>query len=69
MKISIIIPAYNEEKTIKEIIDKIIQLNFGNNIEKEIIIINDYSKDDTLKVLQTILIISWRLCCYSRCRS
>jgi glycosyltransferase involved in cell wall biosynthesis len=55
MKISIIIPAYNEEKTIKEIIDKIIQLNFGNNIEKEIIIINDYSKDDTLKVLQTLL--------------
>lgn len=46
-KLSIIIPAYNEEKTIHLILNKVKEVNLINNIEKEIIIINDFSKDDT----------------------
>ncbi|WP_250632351.1 glycosyltransferase family 2 protein [Rhodoflexus caldus] len=46
-KLSIIIPAYNEERTIHLILDKIKQVRLTNNIAKEIIIINDCSKDDT----------------------
>lgn len=46
-KLSIIIPAYNEGKTIHLILDKIKEVNLINNIEKEVIIVNDCSKDDT----------------------
>jgi glycosyltransferase involved in cell wall biosynthesis len=46
-KLSVIIPAYNEEKTIGLILDRIKQVNLICNIEKEIIIVNDCSKDGT----------------------
>jgi glycosyltransferase involved in cell wall biosynthesis len=46
-KLSIIIPAYNEGSTIHLILDKIKAVELLNGIEKEIIIINDCSKDNT----------------------
>ncbi|KAA2240913.1 glycosyltransferase family 2 protein [Chitinophaga agrisoli] len=46
-KLSIIIPAYNEEKSIGLILDKIRQVELIRNIEKEVIIVNDCSKDGT----------------------
>jgi glycosyltransferase involved in cell wall biosynthesis len=46
-KLSIIIPAYNEGKTIHRILDKIKAVELVNNIEKEVIIVNDCSKDNT----------------------
>jgi glycosyltransferase involved in cell wall biosynthesis len=46
-KLSIIVPAYNEGKTIHLILDKIKNATLINNIQKEIIIINDCSTDDT----------------------
>ena len=49
MKVSIIIPCYNEETTIKEIINKI---NTQSNIDKEIIVVDDNSQDKTREILQ-----------------
>jgi len=46
-KLSIIIPAYNEEKTIHRILDKVNDVVLINGIQKEIVIVNDCSKDDT----------------------
>jgi glycosyltransferase involved in cell wall biosynthesis len=46
-KLSIIIPAYNEGQTIHLILDKIKKVQLKNNIEKEIIIVNDFSNDNT----------------------
>ena len=46
-KLSIIIPAYNEEKTITTILDKINEVKLLSNIEKEVIIVDDCSKDNT----------------------
>ena len=46
-KLSIIIPAYNEGATINLILDKIKKVELINDIEKEIIIINDFSTDNT----------------------
>ncbi|HFC00925.1 MAG TPA: glycosyltransferase family 2 protein [Phaeodactylibacter sp.] len=46
-KLSIIIPAYNEAPTIHYILDKIKAVTLIGSLEKEIIIINDYSTDDT----------------------
>ena len=40
MKLSIIIPAYNEETTILKVLDKVKEVKL-RNIEKEIIIIDD----------------------------
>ncbi len=50
-KLSIIIPVYNEENTIHQILNTIKQVELVNSIEKEIIIINDYSQDDTGRVV------------------
>jgi len=52
-KLSIIIPVYNEQKTIEEIINHIKKVNLIN-IEKEIIVINDGSTDNTLNILKNI---------------
>jgi glycosyltransferase involved in cell wall biosynthesis len=46
-KLSIIIPAYNEGNTIHLILDKIKTVNLVDDIKKEVIIVNDCSKDDT----------------------
>ena len=52
MKLSIIVPAYNEAKTIHLILNKVIEAPLLNDIKKEIIIINDASKDSTETVVQ-----------------
>jgi glycosyltransferase involved in cell wall biosynthesis len=46
-KLSILIPAYNEAATIHLILDKILNVKLINDIEKELIIVNDFSTDDT----------------------
>jgi len=46
-KLSIIIPAYNEGNTIHLILDKIGQVTLIEGIEKEIIVVNDCSTDNT----------------------
>jgi len=51
-KLSIIIPVYNEEKTIHLILDKIKETNLINSIQKEIVIVNDCSKDNTESAIQ-----------------
>jgi glycosyltransferase involved in cell wall biosynthesis len=50
-KVSIIIPTYNEEKEIKECINSLKNQNFKNF---EIIVVDDGSKDNTLKILKNI---------------
>lgn len=45
--LSIVIPAYNEERTIHLILDKVRQVRLPEGWEKEVIIVNDCSKDDT----------------------
>lgn len=52
MKLSIIIPAYNEGKTIHNILNLIAQVKLINNIEKEIIIVNDFSTDNTEEAIK-----------------
>ncbi|MCB0516184.1 MAG: glycosyltransferase family 2 protein [Chitinophagales bacterium] len=50
--LSIVIPAYNEEKTITTILDKINEVVLINAMTKEIIVVNDCSKDATESVIQ-----------------
>ena len=46
-KLSIIVPAYNEENTIQSILNKIGEVQLIQNVEKEIIVVNDCSNDKT----------------------
>ncbi len=50
--LSIVIPAYNEGKTIHLILNKIQEVTLIGGMKKEIIIVNDFSKDNTLEVLE-----------------
>jgi len=51
-KLSILIPAYNEAKTIHFILDKIDAVQLLNNVQKELIIVDDYSTDHTDKAIE-----------------
>lgn len=55
MKLSIVIPAYNEAKTIHLILDKVLSVNLINEFKKEILIVNDCSKDDTVEVVKAYI--------------
>ncbi|PCH69530.1 MAG: glycosyl transferase [Bacteroidetes bacterium] len=54
-KLSIIIPAYNEEDTIELILDRVFAVELTNNISKEIIIVNDGSKDSTSERINSFI--------------
>lgn len=51
MKISIVIPVYNEINTISEILRCVRKVDLGE-IEKEIIVVDDFSGDGTTEILQ-----------------
>ncbi|MCT4617228.1 MAG: glycosyltransferase family 2 protein [Candidatus Gracilibacteria bacterium] len=51
-KLSITIPVYNEQNTIINILNKIKNVKLQNNIVKEIIIINDYSTDNSKYLIE-----------------
>ncbi len=54
-KLSIVIPVFNEEKTINLILDKIISVKLIGGIKKEIIIVDDYSTDKSESVIKAYI--------------
>tara|TARA_B110000093_G_C12886727_1_gene374330 strand:+ start:239 stop:964 length:726 start_codon:yes stop_codon:yes gene_type:complete len=54
-KLSIIIPAYNEGATIHLILDKVKTVDLVGGIEKEIIIVNDFSSDNTTEAVENYI--------------
>jgi glycosyltransferase involved in cell wall biosynthesis len=52
--ISIVIPVYNEEKTISKILKKVITLKFPKRINKEVVIVDDASSDKSLDFVNEI---------------
>src|SRR5258708_6697249 len=53
IKLSIIIPVYNEEQTVLELFQKVRKVTL-HNIEKEIIIVDDGSTDKSIKLIKEI---------------
>ncbi|MCF8367656.1 MAG: glycosyltransferase family 2 protein [Bacteroidales bacterium] len=53
--LSVIIPAYNEANTIHKILDKIKKAKLILDTKKEIIIVNDFSSDDTAGTIKTYM--------------
>jgi len=54
-KLSIVIPAFNEGKTIHFILDKIKEVDLINDITKEVIIVNDCSTDETEEAIENYI--------------
>jgi len=55
MKLSIIIPAYNEEKNIGLTLDELKKVILREKLDYEIIVVNDNSKDRTPKIIQSYI--------------
>ncbi|NBP06284.1 MAG: glycosyltransferase family 2 protein, partial [Bacteroidetes bacterium] len=53
--LSIVIPAYNEGRTIHLILDRVKAVILKDNIAKEVIIVNDCSKDNTEEAIQAYM--------------
>ncbi len=50
--LSIVIPAYNEGRTIHLILDKVRAVKLDGGLQKEVIVVNDCSKDDTAEAIE-----------------
>ncbi len=51
-KLSIIIPVFNEAQTIEQVLEKVKSVKLIHNISKQIIIIDDHSKDNSLEIIR-----------------
>lgn len=54
MKLSVVIPAYNEEGSIESTIKSLVTALDNHNIDFEIVAVNDNSKDSTLTILEAL---------------
>lgn len=50
MKLSVVIPVYNENDTIRNVVNRVIAVD----IEKEVIIVDDFSTDGTRNILKEL---------------
>ncbi len=66
--ISILIPVFNEEHTIAELLTSVLKLNVGS-LRKEIVVVNDASTDGTLKIIQTIAKLHKNINIYSHIKN
>ena len=50
-KLSIIIPVYNEERTILQVLNKLVTIKLIQSVERELVIVNDNSTDESEKII------------------
>ncbi|SOD79501.1 glycosyltransferase family 2 protein [Spirosoma fluviale] len=55
MKLSILIPAYNEEATIQTILERVLSVKLPENVDREVIIVDDCSQDRTQTCAQNYI--------------
>ena len=53
MKLSIVMPAYNEQATIRTIVARVLAVDLGP-VEKELVVVDDGSKDGTREILKEL---------------
>ncbi|MEO0217627.1 MAG: glycosyltransferase family 2 protein, partial [candidate division WOR-3 bacterium] len=54
MKLSIVIPVYNERNYIEKVIRNVKEVDLGYNVEREIIVVDDGSTDGTREILKEL---------------
>ena len=55
MTLTIIIPAYNEERNLASVLDSVMQVELPYGADKEIIVVDDGSADDTVSRVQSFI--------------
>jgi glycosyltransferase involved in cell wall biosynthesis len=55
MLLSVLIPVYNEEKTIEKLLERVYHVKLPKYFRKELVIVNDGSTDRTKKILKNLL--------------
>jgi glycosyltransferase involved in cell wall biosynthesis len=50
--LSVIIPVYNESKTIHEILDRVLAIDLNYGFGKEVILVNDFSTDNSAEIIE-----------------
>ena len=54
-KISVVIPCYNEESTLREIVETVLKQPLWADFEPELVIIDDYSQDGSSEVIEQLV--------------
>jgi hypothetical protein len=54
-KLSIVIPVYNEAQTIHEILNRVLKVDLNYGFEKEVILVNDFSSDNSGEVIDNYI--------------
>jgi glycosyltransferase involved in cell wall biosynthesis len=54
-KLTVIIPAFNESKTILNILERVLNVDLMDDIQKEIVVVDDFSTDSTQQVVQQFI--------------
>lgn len=74
VKMSVIVPVFNGERTIKKCLESILRSEFqglfensgGDNVELEVVVVNDGSTDSTLEIIENIASKDSRLSVYTQ---
>jgi len=54
-KLSVVIPVYNEGETISTLLKRVVEVELINNVEKELILVDDFSTDNSMEVMQQFI--------------
>ena len=54
MIVSVVIPAYNEERRIEQTLKSILSFSFWSSVELELIVVDDASRDQTASVVKSL---------------
>ena len=54
-KLSVIIPVYNEEKTIRLILDRVLDVQLKYELRKQVVLVNDFSTDNSGEIIETYI--------------
>ena len=64
MKVSVIVPVYNVQEYLPKCLDSLLKQNFG---DYEIIVVNDGSTDDSMKICQSYAEVNEKIKLFSKC--
>lgn len=54
MRLSILMPVFNEEATLRKAVDRVLAVTFQEGVEIEFVIVNDGSSDRTREILDSL---------------